>query len=85
MDCCIRLKGHLDPKWQERLEGLQIRHEPDGTTVLSGQLTDQAALYGLLSKLNQSSLSLLSLQSNEPMDHGPSSGKEQGKETSHWL
>jgi hypothetical protein len=73
MHVSIRIKGHLDPSWQERLEGLQIRREPDGTTELSGQLTDQAALYGLLIKLNQLSLSLLSLQSNESMDHDPSS------------
>ncbi len=76
MHVSIRIKGHLDPSWQERLEGLQIRHESDGTTELTGQLTDQAALYGLLIKLNRLSLSLLALQSNEPMDHGPSSGKE---------
>ena len=62
MQVSIRIKGHLDPSWQERLEGLQIVQEPDGTTVLSGQLMDQAALYGLLSKLNQLSLSLLALQ-----------------------
>lgn len=68
----IRIKGYLDPSWQAWLEGLQILHEPDGTTVLAGQLKEQPALYGILIKLNQLSLSLLALQSTEPMEHGPS-------------
>ena len=72
MHISIRIKGHLDQGWQPWLEGLQIRHEPDGTTVLTGLLKDQPALYGILIKLNQLSLSLLSLQSSEPMEHGPS-------------
>ncbi len=78
MHVSIRIKGHLDPSWRERLEGLHIRHEPDGITVLSGQLTDQAALYGLLIKLSQLSLSLLALQSNEPMEQPSPRRVEQG-------
>src|SRR6266571_480939 len=41
MHVSIRIKGHLDPGWQEWLEGLQIVHEPDGTSRLSGTLKDQ--------------------------------------------
>jgi hypothetical protein len=58
----IRVKGHLDPSWQEWLEGLQIEHVPDGTSRLSGTLTDQPALSGLLMKLIRMSLTLLSLE-----------------------
>ena len=69
MHVSIRIKGHLDPSWQERLEGLQIRHEPSGTTVLCGQLPDQAALYGVLAKLSHLSLTLLSLESSHEAAH----------------
>jgi len=62
----IRVKGHLDLGWQEWLEGLQIEHAPDGTSRLSGALTDQAALSGLLTKLSHLSLTLLSLECVEP-------------------
>ncbi len=47
----IRVKGHLDPFWQEWFEHLAITHERDGTTLLSGPIRDQAALYGLLIKM----------------------------------
>jgi hypothetical protein len=66
MQVSIRIKGHLDQSWQEWLEGLQIVHEPDGTSRLSGTLTDQPALYGVLTKIAHLSLTLLSLESSEP-------------------
>jgi hypothetical protein len=65
IDVSIRIKGHLDQDWQEWLEGLHITHEPDGTSRLSGTLLDQAALHGVLTKLNHLSLTLLSLESRE--------------------
>jgi hypothetical protein len=46
MQVVVRIKGHLDPIWQEWLEGLQIAQEPDGTTRLSGSLKVQLALLG---------------------------------------
>src|SRR6266568_3219358 len=58
----IRVKGHLDPFWQEWFEHLAITHERDGTTLLSGPIRDQAALYGLLIKLRDLGLTLLSLE-----------------------
>ena len=61
----IRIKGHLDPSWQEYLEGLQIVQDADGTTRLSGMLQDQSALYGVLNMLSHLSLTLLSLESSE--------------------
>lgn len=65
MHIAIRVKGHLDPSWQAWLEGLQIWHDSDGTTILTGHLNDQPALYGILNKLNKLGLTLLSLQSSE--------------------
>jgi hypothetical protein len=67
MDVSIRIKGHLDTGWQEWLEGLQIAHEPDGTSRLSGTLKDQPALYGVITMIGHLSLTLLSLESSEPI------------------
>jgi hypothetical protein len=49
----ICVKGHLDSSWQHWFAPLQIRNEAAGTTVLSGSLPDQAALYGLLLKIDR--------------------------------
>jgi hypothetical protein len=65
MHVSIRIKGHLDPCWQDYLEGLQIVQETDGTSRLSGVLQDQAALYGVLNMMGHLSLTLLSLESSE--------------------
>ena len=61
----IRVKGHLDLSWQPWFADLQIRSEAAGTTLLSGPLPDQAALYGMLLKLNRLGLTLLALESGE--------------------
>jgi hypothetical protein len=64
---CIRIDGHLDPSWQERLEDLEIIHEVEGSTLLRGHLPDQAALYGVLLTLHRLSLTLLSLETSEAL------------------
>jgi hypothetical protein len=61
----IRIKGHLDPCWQDWFAGLQIVHEPSGTTMLSDTLPDQAALFGVLLKISRLGLTLLSLETDE--------------------
>ena len=61
----IRVGGHLDPSWQEWFEGLELRHEEAGTTLLVGVLPDQAALQGILLKISRLGLPLLSLESSE--------------------
>ncbi len=63
----IRVKGHLDPFWQEWFEHLSITHERDGTTLLSGPIRDQAALYGLLIKMRDLGLTLLELSASTPL------------------
>jgi hypothetical protein len=57
----IKVKGQLDPRWSEWFDGLTLSHEPDGSTVLSGPVVDQAALYGILLKLHDLNLPLLSV------------------------
>jgi len=62
----LRVKGRIDPTWSEWFSGLEVAHcgEVD-ETVLSGNLPDQAALYGLLGKLRDLSLALLSVESED--------------------
>ena len=62
----IRVKGHLEPSWQERFENFSITHESDGTTILSGLIRDQAALYGILIKMLDLGLTLLDVSASEP-------------------
>ena len=63
----IRVKGHLDPFWQEWLDHLSITHQSDGTTLLSGHIRDQAALYGILCKMRDLGLTLLELSASAPI------------------
>ncbi|HLZ58774.1 MAG TPA: hypothetical protein VKR06_17680 [Ktedonosporobacter sp.] len=65
MNYQIRIKGHLDLNWQDWFAGLQIVHESSGTTLLSGHLPDQAALFGVLLKISSLGLTLLSLETKE--------------------
>jgi len=58
----VTIQGHMNPRWAERFEGMEIRHEQDGTTTLIGTLPDQAALYGLIIKLRDMGLKLLAVR-----------------------
>jgi len=62
----IRIKGHLDSRWVNWFEGLNITLEENGETLLSGPVVDQAALYGLLRKVRDLGLPLVSLIAIEP-------------------
>jgi len=64
----IRVKGCLDEHWSDWFEGLTITHTKEGQTILLGTVVDQAALYGLLSKLRNLGLSLISVNSGEVKD-----------------
>ena len=57
----IRIKGHLDTRWAAWFEGMSLTHATDGTTALSGMVADQAALHGLLQKLRDLGVPLLSV------------------------
>jgi hypothetical protein len=62
----IRLKGHLDARWAAWFDGLTLTHDSDGTTIIHGPVTDQAALYGLLQKTRDLGLPLISVTYVEP-------------------
>ena len=61
----IRVKGQIDEQWSEWFEGLSVAHTEEGETVLTGNVVDQAALHGLLAKLRDLGVSLLSVSSAE--------------------
>ncbi len=57
----IRISGHLDQQWTDWFEGLTISQEEDGGTLLTGPIADQAALHGLLKKVRELGLVLVSV------------------------
>ncbi len=57
----IRLKGHLDSQWTDWFDGLSITLEEDGNTLLTGPVIDQAALHGLLKKVRDLGMPLVSI------------------------
>ena len=62
----IRVKGHLGPQWSEWFGGLSITLEENGDTLLTGPVADQAALHGLLRKLRDLGMPLISAIRVEP-------------------
>ena len=58
----ITIQGHLHPRWSQWFENMIIRQLPDGTTTLSGPVQDRAALYGIMNKLRDMGLTLLSVE-----------------------
>ncbi|QBR91269.1 hypothetical protein [Nocardioides euryhalodurans] len=58
----LRLEGHLDEHWSTWFDGLTLHHETDGTTTLTGTVTDQAELHGLLSKVRDLGATLISVR-----------------------
>ena len=57
----IRIEGHLAPSWSETFDGMQLNFTPDGETTLSGAVVDQAALHGLLARVRDLNLTLISV------------------------
>ena len=66
----IRVKGHLEPRWANWFDALTLTNSSDGTTVIQGPVADQAALHGLLRKLRDVGLPLLSVVEVEPAQPG---------------
>jgi hypothetical protein len=61
----IRVEGRLDPSWAEWLSGLTVTHVEGSKTVLTGCVKDQAELYGLIAKLRDLGLKLISVKPGE--------------------
>jgi uncharacterized protein (UPF0276 family) len=57
----IHVEGHLGDRWSDWFDGLAIRNDPHGEAILTGLLTDQAALYGVLTKIHDLNLILISV------------------------
>ena len=66
----IRIKGHLDGRWADWFGGLTITLEDNGVTLLTGPVVDQAALFGLLKKVRDTGMALLSVNRVEPGQSG---------------
>jgi hypothetical protein len=60
----IRVTGHLRPEWSEWFDGMNISQEGNGDTILSGPVRDQVPLHGLLVRVRDLGLTLISLSSD---------------------
>jgi len=58
----LRVQGHLDDRWSDWLGSLTVRRQDDGTTVLTGPIVDQAGLHGVITRIRDLGLPLLSVQ-----------------------
>ena len=61
----IRVQGHLDDRWSTWFDGMTLVLSEDGSTVIHGQVADQAALHGLIQKVRDLGLPLLSVTQTE--------------------
>jgi hypothetical protein len=61
----ITIKGQIDEHWSDWFEGLTITHTEQGETILNGLVVDQAALHGLLAKMRDLGLSIVSVSAVE--------------------
>jgi hypothetical protein len=62
----IRIEGHLSQQWTDWFDGLTITLEEDGNTLISGPVFDQSALHGILKKIRNLGMPLLSVNSTDP-------------------
>ncbi|MGE5263027.1 MAG: hypothetical protein ACM3S0_06570 [Acidobacteriota bacterium] len=83
----IRIKGHLAPRWSEWFAGMEITQTDSGETLLSGPIADQAALHGLLARIRDLNLALVSVTRVEPaspdrgaVDHEPTDLHSEGSQ-----
>ena len=67
----IRIQGTLSPEWVEWFDGMEILQEADGGTLLAGWVPDQAALHGLLARIRDMNLTLISVN--------PAGSREKGE------
>ena len=79
----IRIKGHLDLVWSDWFGGLTISHQENGVTLLTGQVTDQAALHGILGRVRDLGLPLISVQATD--DSGTAIKEESTIQRHRWA
>jgi hypothetical protein len=72
----IRIKGLLDDRWAAWFDDLSLSHQHDGTTIIHGPVVDQAALHGLLRKVRDLGLTLVSVRRLESDPHAASDNPE---------
>ena len=72
----ICVAEHLDKRWTEWFDGLEIIHLESGETILRGEMRDQPALFGVLGKVRDLGLTLISVQRLSPLRSQPSQRKE---------
>lgn len=77
----IRMQGRLESRWAERFDGMSMTQDPEGNTLLTGSVVDQAALYGLLRAVRDLGLPLLSLRRLPSEETGSTAAKEQSDST----
>jgi hypothetical protein len=66
----IRVEGNLDPQWSDWFDGFTIVPQPNGETLLTGHVSDQADLYGILAKIHDLNLTLLFVKRTEEDSQG---------------
>jgi hypothetical protein len=75
----IRVRGHLPQRWAAWFEGMDLRTTDDGTTVIAGAVADQAALHGVLQKLRDLGIALISLtEVSDTTTEGPAPRPTEG-------
>lgn len=73
----IRLRGHLDARWSAWFDDLDLTNNSDGTTTMNGPVVDQSALHGLLQKVRDAGLPLISVTRLDPdRPHAPTEPTE---------
>jgi hypothetical protein len=68
----VRVRGHLADRWSDVLGGMNVQRDVDGTTTLVGPMVDQAALYGVIARIRDLGLPLLSVNRDEASPDGTS-------------
>ncbi|GAA3623543.1 hypothetical protein [Microlunatus ginsengisoli] len=79
----LRVNGHLDRHWSSWFAGLTLTHDDDGTTTLTGTVTEQAELHGLLTKVRDLGLTLISVTATDTTTAAtptPPTGSDTGNE-----
>ena len=73
----IRVKGHLANRWAAWFDGMTLTHSSDGTTIISGPVADQAALHGLLQRVRDLGIPLVSVnRADRDLGREPGTGPE---------